>query len=285
MAIISKSDKEEKQELTNNKGFTLPAVVRVDRESMTMNQAFALSVGLHAGLTAAAVLGCFTGCAGDKANSGAGNSTNTGTSKEVEKTQKELSGKISLAGSTSMEKLCEAMSESFMEAYPNVTVTVEYTGSSAGVEALVQSEILAERIREVVLPHRMAELGEAVRNQAIALGKQRRAKLRRLPAGQISVDPVEERGVVVERLREGLEQVRRSHHVCDAPEGVALKGDGGIGADGVSASGKTAVGHVVLHDLNHVTGGLSDACYLVKGDAVPIADQTNSARCHVIEHI
>ena len=56
MAIISKLDKEEDRELANNKGFTLPAVVRVDRESMTMNQALALSVGFHVAITVAAML-------------------------------------------------------------------------------------------------------------------------------------------------------------------------------------------------------------------------------------
>ena len=56
MSILTKLDKEEEQKLTDNKGFTLPAVVRADRESMTMNQAFAWSVGLHVSITVLAVL-------------------------------------------------------------------------------------------------------------------------------------------------------------------------------------------------------------------------------------
>lgn len=50
MSILGKYlDEVEEQELSNNKGFTLPAVVRQDRDSMSMKKAFVLSVGIHIG--------------------------------------------------------------------------------------------------------------------------------------------------------------------------------------------------------------------------------------------
>ena len=48
MSILGKYvENIEEHELTNNKGFTLPAVVREDRESMSMKKAFFLSVCIH----------------------------------------------------------------------------------------------------------------------------------------------------------------------------------------------------------------------------------------------
>ena len=48
MSILGKYlENVEEQNLTNNRGFTLPAVVREDRESMTMRKAFVLSVLIH----------------------------------------------------------------------------------------------------------------------------------------------------------------------------------------------------------------------------------------------
>ena len=55
MSILSKLDKEE-LELTNNRGFTLPAVVREDRESMSIQQAYAWSIGAHIALAVFAFL-------------------------------------------------------------------------------------------------------------------------------------------------------------------------------------------------------------------------------------
>ena len=51
MSILSKyPDNLEEQELTDNRGFTLPAVIRKDRESMPMEKAFVLSVLIHIGV-------------------------------------------------------------------------------------------------------------------------------------------------------------------------------------------------------------------------------------------
>ena len=48
MSIIGKYlENVEERELTNNRGFTLPAVIREDRESMSMKKAFILSVIVH----------------------------------------------------------------------------------------------------------------------------------------------------------------------------------------------------------------------------------------------
>ena len=48
MSILGKyMDKVEEQELSNNRGFTLPAVIREDRESMSMKKALCLSVIAH----------------------------------------------------------------------------------------------------------------------------------------------------------------------------------------------------------------------------------------------
>ncbi len=48
MSILDYKDNiEEEQELADNRGFSLPAVIREDRESMSMEKAFALSVIIH----------------------------------------------------------------------------------------------------------------------------------------------------------------------------------------------------------------------------------------------
>ncbi|MEE3349466.1 MAG: TonB family protein [Candidatus Gastranaerophilaceae bacterium] len=50
MSILGKyKDDIEEQELANTRGFTLPAVVREDRESMSMEKAFVLSIVVHIG--------------------------------------------------------------------------------------------------------------------------------------------------------------------------------------------------------------------------------------------
>ena len=51
MSILGKYvDNVEERELADNRGYTLPAVVREDRESLSMRQAFVLSIGLHIAL-------------------------------------------------------------------------------------------------------------------------------------------------------------------------------------------------------------------------------------------
>ena len=58
MSILGKyiEENKEEQEIESNNGFTLPAVVREDKDSMTMGQAFAWSVGLHVALIVIACL-------------------------------------------------------------------------------------------------------------------------------------------------------------------------------------------------------------------------------------
>lgn len=52
MSIIGKYiDNVEEQELSNNRGFTLPAVLREDRESMSMKKALVLSLVIHIAVT------------------------------------------------------------------------------------------------------------------------------------------------------------------------------------------------------------------------------------------
>ena len=74
----------------------------------------------------------------------------------------------------------------------------------------------------------MAELREAVRNQAIAPCKQTGSELWGLPAGKVGMDPIKKRRIVVERIRERLEQVCRPHHIRDTSERVAFKCNGSI---------------------------------------------------------
>ena len=99
------------------------------------------------------------------------------------------------------------------------------------------------------------------------------------------MDPVKERGVVVKCIREGLKQIGGSHHICNASEGISLESDGSVGADGIGTSCKTTIGHIVLHDLNHVTGCLGNTCNFIKSDTIPVAHKSDSVRSHVIEHI
>ena len=48
MSILGKYiENVEEKELANNRGFTLPPVIREDRESMSMKRAFFLSIGIH----------------------------------------------------------------------------------------------------------------------------------------------------------------------------------------------------------------------------------------------
>ena len=99
------------------------------------------------------------------------------------------------------------------------------------------------------------------------------------------MDPIEKCGVIIKCFRERLKEICCAHHVRNAAECIALKSNGRIRANGVRATRKAPVCHIVLHDLNHVAGSMGNAGDLIEGNAVPIAYKAHSAGGHVIEHI
>ena len=129
----------------------------------------------------------------------------------------------------------------------------------------------------------MAELRETIGDEAVAPGDEVRTHLGNFPTGQIAVDAVEERAVVVKLRRERLEEVRGFEDVLHAVVDVALEDHRRLGIEQLASAAEGAVGHIALHDLDGVGVLVVHARNLVEGDAVPVAHQADAARArHVI---
>ena len=117
------------------------------------------------------------------------------------------------------------------------------------------------------------------------MGKKVRTQLGCFPAWKISVDSIKKRRIVIECFRKRFKQIGRTNHIGHASEGISLKCNGCIGTDRICTACKTAVRHIVLHNLNHIARSLGNTCNLIKCNAIPVAHKAHSAGGHIIEHI
>ena len=152
------------------------------------------------------------------------------------------------------------------------------------VQVPAQLEILVDRVAEVPLPHLPQPFGEVVDDQAILVREELGPHLRDFPAGNVSVEAVEERGVD-HRFGERGEEVACLDERIDGLVDVADEHHRGIGIDRVAATGERSRGHIVLHDLDAVLVLEGDARDLVEGHHVPEADQADLAAGHVVEQV
>lgn len=143
----------------------------------------------------------------------------------------------------------------------------------ACVEVAVQPEKAIDMMGVVPPAHLLAELAQAVGDEAVVAREQIAAHLGYLPTGKVAVDAVEERRIFVEFRRERIEQVRGLEHVVHAVVDVSLEDEGGVSAERLPAPGVRAARHVALEDLDGVRVLEVHARHLVEGDAVPVADE------------
>ena len=99
------------------------------------------------------------------------------------------------------------------------------------------------------------------------------------------MNSVEESRVIIKCFRERFEQIRGAHHICNTSKRISFESDGGVGADGIRAPCETTIGHIVLHNLNHVTRCLGNTSHFIKCDTIPVAYKANSTRSHIVEHV
>ena len=135
-----------------------------------------------------------------------------------------------------------------------------------------------QRSQHVLTPKLVHDLAEVVGDEAVVLRQRARMNLGNLPAGQIAVEPVDER-LDLEEVGQRLEQmvillVRQLRLHVD----VADQDDGGEGQDFLLASAELGVLHVALHDRHEGLGigevGVGD---LVEHHHVPTADDADLA--------
>ena len=86
-------------------------------------------------------------------------------------------------------------------------------------------------------PQLAPALGQEVADQAEVVGEQIAADLRHVPAGQVGVDAVHERGVVAHLGRQRAEQVADPLLVLHVHVEVADHHDAAVGADALLARG------------------------------------------------
>ena len=149
----------------------------------------------------------------------------------------------------------------------------------ATVEVAVEAEVPVDVVREVASAHGVEEFAQAVGDEAVALADEVRAHLGNLPAGQVAVDAIEERAVIVKLGRERVEQVRGLEYVGHGVVDIALEHHGSLGVERLGAASECAVGHVALHDLDGVLVAEVHASDLVEGDAVPVPHQADALSC------
>ena len=129
------------------------------------------------------------------------------------------------------------------------------------------------------------ELREVVGNKSIIIGEMLRTELRNFLAGDIAVHTIQECRIGTHFTRERLKQTggfkQHIHTLID----IAYKDHTGRSRLFLFATSKGAGSHVVLHDLDAVFVLEVDACNLVKGHAIPQANEADCLSAHVVEQV
>ena len=127
-------------------------------------------------------------------------------------------------------------------------------------------------------------LRDEVAHQPEVLGEVGGVELGHVPARDVRVQPVHERGVVPHLRGQGREQVTDPLLVRDVDVEVPDEHDRAIGPDGLPAAGELTRLHVALHDVDAVLLVEGDARDLVEADDVVLRDQAALAGGVVDEH-
>ena len=100
--------------------------------------------------------------------------------------------------------------------------------SIARVEVGAEREVAVDDLGEVQLPQLPQRLREVVDDEPVVVGEVLVAHLRHFPPRQVEVQPVDERHVVADHVRQRGEQVPRLDHHVDRLVGVAEHRDAGV---------------------------------------------------------
>jgi hypothetical protein len=123
-----------------------------------------------------------------------------------------------------------------------------------------------------------------VADQAEVIGEDFRLELGHIPARQVAVDAIHERGVVAHLGRQRLKQVADALLMFDIHIEVADHDDGAVGADALLAARELAGLHVALHDVHAILLIEGNAGHLIEAHHVVLANQAALAVGVVDEH-
>ena len=160
--------------------------------------------------------------------------------------------------------------DEFDEAGEGLADGVAVAGRHVGVQLEVAREVPGE-VEGAQVPER---LGQVVDDEAVAGGEQLGPDHVDLPSGQVVVDAVHVRRVVV-GVGQRLEQVGGGQHGGHGAHGVADEDHGRLRCRGAVAPREGLVRQVVLHRVDQVLLNALAPGELVEGDDVPESDEAD----------
>ena len=137
-----------------------------------------------------------------------------------------------------------------------------------------QFEILLEPVAVIDITQIVQDLSQIVDHKAESTRKHFGADLLEFPAGQIEVDTIQKRRIMV--LRGQLfEQIGVLQHIRYIVRRIAHEYHARLTLERLNATRERLVGHVILHDIHQVASGLFGfARELVERHRIPIANES-----------